>query len=400
MNGSCQRVLALAGLPLVLVLVLAGCSSPKRDFDTEGAGSGSVDPNSQGTAGTSGSQSRAGSGNSGDSGDSGSGKGENGGESGDGNGSSGSSGSGSVIECKAADDCEGKDTDCTARTCTGGKCGVEYAKSGVAITAQIAGDCNQTTCDGKGGTHVQADEKDLPVDGNGCTKDVCTNGVRSNPNEPATTACGATSQFKCDGLGNCASCLVDADCGQNNLCATFKCTGGMCKTTFLTADPGQIAGDCKKAICSNGGITATVDNNDVPVDGKVCTKDVCTSGTPSNPPVTANTACGANSTCDGNGSCVCADPNACVGKCGTFTDACGHSVNCGGCTAPQTCGGGGTANLCGCTPKPVCHDECGGTVANGCGGTFVCPNVNACVCNQGCTPVCGGDVCQCAGFCG
>jgi hypothetical protein len=229
---------------------------------------------------------------------------------------------------------------------------------------------------------------------------VCTNGVRSNPNQPSTVACGSSLQFKCDGTGKCGNCGVDLDCGQDNICATFKCNSGTCKTTFLRVDPGQVTGDCKKAICNNGSTTSTVDNGDLPVDGKACTKDVCTNGAPSNPPLSSTTSCGANSSGDGNGNCVCSDPNACVGKCGTFADACGHSVNCGGCTAPQTCGGGTTANVCGCTPKPVCHDQCGGSVPNGCGAAFVCPNVNPCVCNQGCTPVCGGDQCQCAGFCG
>ncbi|MET0792088.1 MAG: hypothetical protein ABW061_11255 [Polyangiaceae bacterium] len=383
---------------VMLVVVLAGCSSPKRAFDVDSPDSanGGSDNNSAGSAGKSGTHDSAGSSSGGESG---TGSGENGGQAGDDTGTSGSAGTTSSSECSAPGDCEGKDTDCSARTCNDGVCGVEYEKDGVAVTAQISGDCNRTVCNGKGGTRVAVDDADLPVDGNGCTQDLCKNGVRSNPNEPTTTPCGATAQFKCDGMGSCASCSVDADCGQNNLCATFKCTGGMCKTTFLTTDPGQVVGDCKKAVCSNGSITASVDNSDLPVDGKPCTKDLCTSGAPSNPPLVANTACGANSTCDNNGNCVCSDPNACNGKCGTFADACGHSVNCGGCTAPQTCGGGGTANVCGCTPHPVCHDQCGGTVANGCGAAATCPNVNECTCNQGCTPSCGGDICQCGGFC-
>jgi hypothetical protein len=34
-------------------------------------------------------------------------------------------------------------------------------------------------------------------------------------------------------------------------------------------------------------------------------------------------------------------------NCGTIADGCGSTVDCGMCVSPQTCGGGGTANLCG-----------------------------------------------------
>ncbi len=62
---------------------------------------------------------------------------------------------------------------------------------------------------------------------------------------------------------------------------------------------------------------------------------------------------------------VCCTPD-CTGKeCGD--DGCGGS--CGTCTAPQTCGGGGTVNVCGCTPRTTCPagDNCG-SVPDGCGG--------------------------------
>ena len=56
----------------------------------------------------------------------------------------------------------------------------------------------------------------------------------------------------------------------------------------------QTAGDCKVVVCDGAGATKTTDDDtDVHADGVECTSDVCTSGTPSNPPVTAGTACGA-----------------------------------------------------------------------------------------------------------
>jgi MYXO-CTERM domain-containing protein len=72
-------------------------------------------------------------------------------------------------------------------------------------------------------------------------------------------------------------------------------------------------------------------------------------------------------------------------NCGTVPNGCGGTVNCGTCTAPQTC----TGNVCGCTPITTCPagDNCG-TVPNGCGGTVNC---GTCTAPQTCT----GNVCAC-----
>jgi hypothetical protein len=72
--------------------------------------------------------------------------------------------------------------------------------------------------------------------------------------------------------------------------------------------------------------------------------------------------------------------------CGSIPDGCGGNVACGSaCTAPQTCGGGGAPNVCGCTPLLGCpfYDDCG-TISDGCGGTLHC--------GSACTPpeTCGG----------
>jgi hypothetical protein len=71
-------------------------------------------------------------------------------------------------------------------------------------------------------------------------------------------------------------------------------------------------------------------------------------------------ACVAPQTCGGGGTtgvCGCtptATATLCAGKeCGTVANGCGGTVSCGSCTAPHTCGGGGTANKCG---------GCGGTL--------------------------------------
>ena len=43
-------------------------------------------------------------------------------------------------------------------------------------------------------------------------------------------------------------------------------------------------------------------------------------------------------------------PTACAlwrWNCGTMSDGCGHDLNCGTCTAPEVCGGGGVPHVCG-----------------------------------------------------
>lgn len=91
----------------------------------------------------------------------------------------------------------------------------------------------------------------------------------------------------------------------------------------------------------------------------------------------------------------CCAPTTCAeqGKnCGTIGNGCGGTLNCGDCTAPQTCGGGGTANVCGCTPTTCAAEErtCG-TIADGCGGSLDCGTCTAPdSCGGGGTPnVCG-----------
>ncbi|WP_174464801.1 hypothetical protein [Myxococcus sp. CA039A] len=88
---------------------------------------------------------------------------------------------------------------------------------------------------------------------------------------------------------------------------------------------------------------------------------------------------------------------ACNGKCGLVPNGCNGSWNCGGCAGTQTCGGGGTPNVCGCTALPqstVCAGKNCGTVSDGCGGSYSCGGScsGANTCGGGGTP----NVCGCA----
>jgi hypothetical protein len=49
-------------------------------------------------------------------------------------------------------------------------------------------------------------------------------------------------------------------------------------------------------------------------------------------------------------------PTTCAAQgknCGTISNGCGGTLTCRSCTAPQTCGGGGVANVCGVVPAAV-----------------------------------------------
>jgi hypothetical protein len=92
------------------------------------------------------------------------------------------------------------------------------------------------------------------------------------------------------------------------------CTAGVCGFAYApqgTPLAAQTPGDCLSRVCDGAGNPWTVnDDSDVFIDGNACTLDVCTSGTPSNPPAPAGTACSQDggTQCDGAGHCVVVDP--------------------------------------------------------------------------------------------
>src|SRR5579883_481987 len=90
----------------------------------------------------------------------------------------------------------------------------------------------------------------------------------------------------------------------------------------------------------------------------------------------------------GCGLITCKSVNA---SCGLIGDGCGGVVNCGSCTAPQTCGGGGVPYQCGtsaCVPRTkgaVCGSYTCGELSDGCGGTVNCgPDDGLCPPGQTC----------------
>ena len=106
------------------------------------------------------------------------------------------------------------------------------------------------------------------------------------------------------------------------------------------------------------------------------------------PPRDGTLACGdcqPPDTCGGGGTpnqCGCA-PRTCQGagaQCGALDDGCGSQLDCGSCAPPLICGGGGAANVCDCPPATTsCNGQC---VSNSCpSGQSFDPGSCTCVSN-------------------
>lgn len=102
---------------------------------------------------------------------------------------------------------------------------------------------------------------------------------------------------------------------------------------------------------------------------------------------------GAANVC-GTGTCT---PTTCAAEgknCGTISDRCSDVLSCGSCTAPETCGGGGVPNLCGGGSALDAGTPKGDTAAGVCDPTCmaqagaVCCTACGCTGTVKCTPVC------------
>jgi phosphatidylinositol-3-phosphatase len=87
------------------------------------------------------------------------------------------------------------------------------------------------------------------------------------------------------------------------------------------------------AACSGDGVVQSAADGSMPDD------DAANGGVDGSTPDGSSAADGSSCT-----STTCADQGA---NCGTVSDGCGNTLTCGTCAAPETCGGGGTQNVCG-----------------------------------------------------
>jgi hypothetical protein len=198
-------------------------------------------------------------------------------------------------------------------------------------------------------------------------------GIIASPCVPTTCqavgkSCGPILDG-CGGILDCGACPEGETCsggGVANVCGTPRCQPATCEA--LGAECGRIGDGC-------GG---TLECGTCPT-GQTCggggTANVCGVAPP--PPCQPTTC------------------EAVSAECGRIGDGCGGTLECGTCPAGQTCGGGGTANVCGAPPPPPCQPttceaagaECG-SMGDGCEGTLecgTCPEGQTC----GTTNVCG-----------
>jgi hypothetical protein len=115
------------------------------------------------------------------------------------------------------------------------------------------------------------------------------------------------------GTGGTVPCTSASTCpgGADTDCQHKTCVSNFCGLAFTAANTpvtAQTAGDCHRNVCDgSGGVMSANDDTDKPVDGNVCTGDVCTNGTPSNPNLPVGTMCSTapdfSKACDGSAAC-------------------------------------------------------------------------------------------------
>jgi hypothetical protein len=259
-------------------------------------------------------------------------------------------------------------TECQMRTCTNEVCGSSFAMAGMPTLLQTAGDCRERQCDGTGKIADAVKNADLPVDGNPCTDDLCTNGVPSNPPTVAGASCDPGGHAVCNGSGAC----LPSDgqmCAQNTACASDNCVDGVC------------CGSSACGTCQACDLTGNGTCGNIPLG---------------QPDPNSSPACNGASLCDGSGACKkilgqsctagvqcltgnCIDGVCCNSACGAICQACNLVSNGGTCV---------NIPLGGIDSNPGCNS--GGILV--CNGSGQCLRANG----QSCTlnSECASNKCQ------
>jgi hypothetical protein len=276
----------------------------------------------------------------------------------------GGSAGGSGIECVKATSCPGQDTACRVRTCVDFVCGFEDLPQGTVSPFQVAGDCVTRVCDGAGHLTLVADPLDILDDGNACTRDLCA-GLAPR-NEPwVDQTCGASGA--CDGHGNCAACVISAQCGTDTICVDNRCVPTTCLDGVKNGY--ETALDCGGPSC------VPCAANKPCLRDRDCLSDVCDPDTK---------LCAASSCGDGKRNGAEADVD-CGGPCALLCAAgarCGQDADC--------LGGRCSGSIC----LPSCVDgvKNGAETGLDCGGGLCAP----CGLGAGCQDAsdCGSGYCQ------
>jgi hypothetical protein len=297
---------------------------------------------------------------------------------------------------------------CDLPECGGaGRCG-NQGLSGMPTpgVSQVTGDCRERRCV-EGVDTDAVDNYDIPKDGNDCTEDLCKLGAPVNDPLAAGTAC--SNDYVCDGKGSCVECVSAANCEDwSDSCSRPACKDGYCTSepepagTALPAEE-QFPGDCRIVVCNGTGSSRhDADPTDLPNDDNPCTKDECVGTSPRHSYQPAGTSCGeGGGVCDAFGRCC--TPRTCASQnlsCGQMSDGCGKTIDCGTCTAGDTCSSG----KCGCKNSyrdgqetdidcggPICTTKCAQGLrciaGSDCASGFCVDNV---CCNSACSGPCKG----------
>ena len=265
--------------------------------------------------------------------------------------------------------------------------------------------------------------------GNCTPPKVCGGG---GPGQCGGTACVPTTcqqqNLQCgpagDGCGkllDCGACNPPQTCGGGGVsgqCGAPMCNPRSCANQGIACGPAGNGcggllqcGTCPNGqSCGGGGVPGQCGA----VDGGACVPQSCAKQNLNCGP--AGDGCGAQidcgmctppATCGGGGvpgqcggmPCV---PKTCAAQmlsCGPAGDGCGKQIDCGTCTPPQTCGGGGKTGMCGmpsCVPTTCAAQgfTCG-PAGDGCGGLLQCGVCTTAgdTCGGGGTPnQCGGHI--------
>jgi hypothetical protein len=316
--------------------------------------------------------------------------------------------------CAAPETCGGGGSPgvCGGTTCVGSTC------TSLNMSCGSAGDgCGGTlNC----GTCPSGMTCDVTAMGSSCVTPNCTPFACSAAGPGGSAATCGNPPNGCGSTLSCGTCPAGQICGTSFTCITPSCTP---LTTCPAPDNcGTIpdgcggtvnCGTCTAPLTCGGSGTLNVCGSATCIPLTACpSPDNCGTigdgcgGTINCGTCTAPQTCGGEGTpnvCGGTGctpfTCGNAGPDGGAYNCGTQANGCGGSLNCGTCTPPETCGGGGSPGVCGnggCVPLTACpNGENCGTIGDGCGGTLNCGTCTPPqTCGGGGMPsVCGGTAC-------
>lgn len=235
--------------------------------------------------------------------------------------------------------------------------------------------------------------------------------------ETATTTSTTTTSSASStsgGTGGAPECMPGDACSDMNPCTMDSCDQGKCVHPAVPDGPSMdgvnTPKDCLTPACVGGALMQIPDDADLPDDGNICTKDLCTNGVPSNTFEDTTFKCGASQICNGKGLCVgcvmsdqCVNPGTCksvtcdMGVCKNFDNPAGA-----GCNGNKVCDGGGSCVECVndgmCNGAKICINngcssscntgvkdgtetdtDCGGLCQANCGIGKGCKSGNDCI---------------------